>query len=204
MPEVGAGAATPIAMSHDREFGQCYWLRGVLRRRIGAALVRLKFPRATFGQHCDVRSGAHIAIARGASFTVGAGCVLDHGFVAEVRGQTTIGDGTIFGHHSTVASQEAVTIGRDCLIAELVSIRDHDHAFGSSELPIKAQGRQSAPVVIGDNVWIGAKATVMRGVTIGDGAVIGANAVVTRDVPAGAVAVGVPARVVRSRDETPE
>jgi acetyltransferase-like isoleucine patch superfamily enzyme len=59
--------------------------------------------------------------------------------------------------------------------------------------------------VVGNNVWVGAKATILQGVRIGDNAVIGANAVVTRDVPANTVAVGIPARVIRaysSEEET--
>jgi acetyltransferase-like isoleucine patch superfamily enzyme len=58
-------------------------------------------------------------------------------------------------------------------------------------------------VTIGHGVWIGAKATVVKGVTVGDDAVIGAGAVVTRDVPSRAIALGVPARVVRYRDGSP-
>jgi acetyltransferase-like isoleucine patch superfamily enzyme len=58
----------------------------------------------------------------------------------------------------------------------------------------------SAPIRIGRNVWIGGKATITKGVTIGDNAIIGANAVVTHDVPMNAVAVGVPARVIKIRE----
>lgn len=61
-------------------------------------------------------------------------------------------------------------------------------------------GFLTAPIVIGNNVWIGAKATVTKGVSIGDNSVIAANAVVTRDIPAGTLAAGVPARVIRRID----
>lgn len=118
----------------------------------------------------------------------------------EAYGEIEVGRGTIFGHHCTIASQESIVIGEDCLIAEMVSIRDHDHCFDRLDVPIREQGATVAPVRIGRNVWLGAKVTVGKGVTIGDNAVIGANAVVTRDVPANAVAVGIPARVIRMRD----
>jgi acetyltransferase-like isoleucine patch superfamily enzyme len=81
-------------------------------------------------------------------------------------------------------------------IAEHVKIRDQDHVFGLGLKPSQA-GFSTAPVFIGDNVWIGAKATITKGVKIGNNCVVGANSVVTCDVPANSVVVGAPARVVR-------
>ena len=130
----------------------------------------------------------------------GPRCVLDYDLTAEVAGRLSVGPRTIFGHHCTLAAVERVEIGEDCLIAELVSIRDHDHRFDRLDVPVREQGSVAAPVSIGRNVWLGAKVTVAKGVTIGDNAVVGANAVVTRDLPANAVAAGVPARVIRYRD----
>ncbi len=193
----------PPRRGGTEDFGPLHRVRGVVRRRLGLAVTRLRHRRVTFGRRCDVRSGARFLVARSGSARFGAGCVLDHGLTVECRGDLVVGDRTVFGHHCTVAADRSVTIGADCLLAELVSVRDHDHAFVADGVPILDQGRATAPVTIGDDVWIGAKATVVRGVTIGDGAVIGAHAVVTRDVPAGAVAVGVPARVVRYRDGRP-
>ncbi|MCA1779929.1 MAG: hypothetical protein LC637_11255 [Xanthomonadaceae bacterium] len=59
-------------------------------------------------------------------------------------------------------------------------------------------GFTTAPVEIGNNVWIGAKATITKGVKIGNNAVVGANSVVTSDIPAGVLAAGVPARILRT------
>jgi acetyltransferase-like isoleucine patch superfamily enzyme len=162
-------------------------------------LTKLLHPRVRFGPHCDVRSGARFEVARGASVRIGSGCILDVGFTLEDRGVIEVGDRTVFGHHCTIAADQRISIGENCLLAEMVSIRDHDHAFESTDVSIIDQGRATAPVRIGDNVWIGAKATVTKGVSIGSNSVIGAHAVVTSDLPEGCIAVGIPARVIRFR-----
>lgn len=185
------------------DFGALYRARGFLRRRLGLALTRLRHPRVVFGPRCDVRSGSRFTVARGADVRFGSSCVLDHGFTLESSGHLEVGERTVFGHHCTVAADRSVVIGEHCLIGEMVSIRDHDHAFGDSGGSIIDQGRTTAPVRIGDDVWIGAKATVTRGVTIGSGSVVGAHAVVTHDLPPGCVAVGIPAKVIRMRDGGP-
>lgn len=73
----------------------------------------------------------------------------------------------------------------------------HSSAAGADVLP--ARGFNAPPVVIGNDVWIGANAVLLRGVTVGDGAVVASGAVVTRDVPPYAIVGGVPARVIRYR-----
>ena len=130
---------------------------------------------------------------------VGKCCVLDNDMTIECVGKVIIGDGTIFGHHCTIASRTSIVIGQDCLIAELVSIRDHDHAFSRTNVPIRDQGFTIKSVTIGRNVWIAAKASIVKGVTIGDNVIVGANAVVCHDIPANAIAVGIPARIIRMR-----
>lgn len=175
-------------------------LPGALRRRASLPVYRVLHPRARFGAGCDLRRPLRVRLGSGGVLEVGGGCVLDHGMVVEASGRVVVGDRTVFGHHCTVAAHELVEIGADCLIAEMVSIRDHDHARGAVGVPVREQGAVVAPVRIGDDVWIGAKATVLRGVTIGSGAVVGAGAVVTRDVLPGQVVGGVPARPLPVRD----
>jgi acetyltransferase-like isoleucine patch superfamily enzyme len=86
---------------------------------------------------------------------------------------------------------QSVSIGDDAAIAENVCIRDADN-HGIADRPNGAR-----PIVIGNHVWIGMNATILKGVTIGDGAVVAAGAVVNRDVPAGMLAAGVPAKPIR-------
>ena len=89
-------------------------------------------------------------------------------------------------------------IGDNVLIGSDVQIIDHEHGMVRNDL-IRDQPARIGQVVIGDDVWIGAGAKILMDTTIGVGAIIGANAVVTSDIPSYAVAVGVPARVIKYR-----
>ena len=173
-----------------------------LRRRLRLALARVQHPKARFGAGCDIRSGMKLLILGAGSVRVGSKVVIDQDATIECRGSLVVGSGTVLGHHVTIGVRDAVTIGCDCLIAEMVSIRDHDHGFHDTALPMREQEPLVASVVIGDDVWIGSKATITRGVHIGPGAIVGANSVVTKDVSAGTVVGGVPARVIRDQRES--
>jgi acetyltransferase-like isoleucine patch superfamily enzyme len=112
-------------------------------------------------------------------------------------GRITVGFNTFVNKDCQIVSMRSIAIGRDCLIAERVSIYDHDHGFSDPGVPFCRQGFVTAPVEIGDNVWIGANAVILKGVTIGSGSIVAAGAVVTKNVPSGVVVAGNPARVVK-------
>jgi acetyltransferase-like isoleucine patch superfamily enzyme len=90
---------------------------------------------------------------------------------------------------------ERITIGDGCAIARNVLIMDFDAHDITYEDGRKNQN--TAPVTIGSHVWIGAGATILKGVTIGDNAIVGAGSVVTRDVPPNTIVAGNPARIIR-------
>ena len=92
-----------------------------------------------------------------------------------------------------------ISIGRDTLIGEFVTIRDANHGIDPDK-PIRQQPHRTAAIEIGKDVWIGRGAVILPGVKIGDGSVVGANSVVTRSLEAGVVAVGSPARVIKNRN----
>jgi acetyltransferase-like isoleucine patch superfamily enzyme len=93
-------------------------------------------------------------------------------------------------------------IGRNVQIAPQCSFSPYEHHFEDRNTPIKSQGIRSAgDIVLEDDVWVGLGVQVLEGVRIGKGAVIGAGAVVTKGIPAYAIAVGVPAKVIRMRGE---
>ncbi|MER7495125.1 sugar O-acetyltransferase [Streptomyces pharetrae] len=108
----------------------------------------------------------------------------------------TIGARTFVNYHLTALDVAAITIGEDCQIGPNVQLLTPTHPLEPQPRRDKLEAAQ--PITIGDNVWIGGGAIVLPGVTIGDNSVIGAGAVVTKDVPANVVAVGNPARPVRT------
>lgn len=111
------------------------------------------------------------------------------------RGRIQIAESVFIGSWATITSKASVTIGRNALIAERVTIRDQDHAIhGDVTIPISQSGFDVAPIAIGDDVWIAAGAVILKGVTIGRGAVVAANAVVNRDVAEYEIVGGVPAK----------
>jgi len=116
------------------------------------------------------------------------------------EGEVRIGDKTVLGQECTISAYQHVSIGEQCIVADRVMMIDFDHNVAEVERPIRLQGIYKRDVHVGNNVWIGYGAQILRGVTVGDNAIIGASAVVTKDVPANAVVAGAPARVVRMRE----
>jgi acetyltransferase-like isoleucine patch superfamily enzyme len=138
-------------------------------------------------------------LAKSAKFELKEKNVLDRGFDIEVKGQLIIGSRNYFNKNVKIVCFDKIEIGDDCLIADSVHIYDHDHCCEDTTKLISAQGYVTAAVVIGNNVWLGAKVTVLKGVTIGDGTIVGANSIVTRDLPANSICGGIPAKVIKLR-----
>jgi acetyltransferase-like isoleucine patch superfamily enzyme len=114
-----------------------------------------------------------------------------------------IGDDTFIGHACAFSISSSIRIGRHCLLAGGVLIFDMDGH------PLDAESRRAgdptppegmAPVIVEDDVWIGAQAMVLKGVTIGARSIVAAGAVVTKNVPPDAVVAGNPARVMKTLD----
>lgn len=106
---------------------------------------------------------------------------------------------TFIGPNVCIAGPGDIKIGKRCMIAAHSGIYANNHNFTDPILPIKYQGVTRKGIVIEDDCWLGHGVTVLDGVTIGKGSVIGAGAVVTKDIPPFSVAVGTPARVIKSR-----
>ncbi len=132
---------------------------------------------------------------------VGPASVLHRGCLLHCYGgRIEVGANANVNPHCVLYGHGGLTIGNDVLIATGCVMIPANHNVADPAIPIRLQGLTCRGIRIEDDVWLGARVTVLDGVTIGRGAVVGAGAVVTRDIPPGAVALGVPARVIRYRD----
>ena len=133
--------------------------------------------------------------------TIGSGVFVGRNTILSCKdGDIEIEDGANIGFNCELFSASRVRIGRDTLLAAYCYVIGGDHDFSDPNRPVLDQGRTSAGVQIGAGAWLGAGAKILDGVTIGDRAIVGAGAVVREAVPDGAIAVGVPAKIVGQRD----
>jgi len=143
------------------------------------------------GRDVTLGRGATLRVVKGARMVIGDGSRVEAGCDLVSYGLLEIGPRGFVGRGSILVATDRISIGADALIAAYSTIRDHDHSVcaGQSRAELTM-----APVIIGDNVWVGTKASILKGVRIGPNAVIGAHALVNTDVAAGAVVGGIPAR----------
>lgn len=154
------------------------------RVRLGDAPIYVGYVARGMAPVIELKEGATLRFRGDAVLGDGTKILLGPGASVD------IGHGTGFDGDLRVISVSSISIGSGCTVAWDVLIMDTDFH--------QIDGRNSdLPVVIGDRVWIGAGAKILKGVTIGDGAVIGADSVVTSDVKAGTIVAGNPARVLR-------
>jgi acetyltransferase-like isoleucine patch superfamily enzyme len=197
------GLTCPRAWPHRRSATMILHRVQTRLRRTKAALRaswwRLIHRGVEAGTGVQVGAGCRLILEPKSRLVLGARCQVDDATTIAVYGSGVIdlGAGAFVGHHCTLAARTSIEIGPGTHLAELVSVRDHDHTVG---VPPTSGEMTVHPVVIGADVWIGSKVTVLAGARIGDGAVVGANAVVRGELPARSVCVGVPARVVRLLD----
>lgn len=158
---------------------------------------RLMFRDFRAGRGVTLGRGVYINVVKGGHLHLGDGAAVEAYCSLVAEGALTIGPRAFIGAGSMIVANERVTIGADALIAAYVTIRDHDHRFDDRGIPYNRQGLATAPIEIGDNVWLGTKVTVLKGVSIGSDSIVGANAVVTSSLAHASVAVGIPARVIR-------
>lgn len=167
--------------------------------RAGVGMLRARFD-LRHCQHVGARPRLYgrCHVSNGGVITIGERLLM-HGdtvrceLTAHNGGRLEMGDRVFVNYGSSISAHTLVRIGDRCLIGQYSIIMDCDyHSPDDGD----SHG-ESGPIVIEDNVWIGARAIILKGVTIGRGAVVAAGSVVTKDVAPGATVGGVPARVIR-------
>lgn len=99
------------------------------------------------------------------------------------NGKLKIHDNVFFNRACSINCMNSIEIGNNCIFGEGVKMYDHNHNFKDSRILIKDQGYSVAPIVIGENCWVGSSVTILKGVNIGSNVVIGANCLISEDIP---------------------
>ena len=178
--------------------------------RIYTFLIKGRF--AHFGKHSIIKPFLNTAneryISIGDNVNVGAFCRITvstefggHQVKSDNQIRLEIGDNVSIGNNSFVSANNRIRIGSHVIMSAYVFITDHDHGFQDFSKNLDEQPlSEGGAVVIGDNVFLGTKCSILKNITIGERAVISANAVVTKNVPAYSVVAGNPARIIKQFD----
>ena len=172
--------------------------RRITRRLSFIALGWLKF--APFSPAMRLRNRLYRRVLN----HMGPNCNITDAVTITSPENVSLGERVSIHEYSVLGGSGDIVIGDRVAIANSCTLISESHIFSDPNKPIKEQGLTAQPITIGDDVWLGARVTVLGNVTIGPGAVIGAGSVVSRDIPANAIAVGVPCRVIGQRGESSE
>lgn len=117
-------------------------------------------------------------------------------------GKITIGENCSINSFSHFSGNGEIEIGNNVLIATQCVIISANHNFNRVDIPIREQGETRSKIIIEDDCWLGAGVRILSGVKIGRGSVIGAGSVVNSNIPPYSICVGIPARIIRNRNES--
>ena len=152
------------------------------------------------GCNANIFPHAIFKFINGGSIKIGNNCMIeDYAIVSTHSGNIEIGDNFAIESFSILYGAGGLTIGNNVIIAVNTVIIPANHNFDRTDIPIKYQGSCMKGINILDDVWIGTGCKILDGVVIGKGCVIGAGSVVNRSIPDYSIAVGIPAKVIKSR-----
>lgn len=154
---------------------------------------------------CRLHGGGSKSIFIGNNSSIGKhtllGCWTRYGKDQRFSPSITIGNDCSIGEYCHITSCNKIVIGDGLLTGRFVYIGDNTHGGLSMEeatiSPSKRELRSKGEIVIGNNVWIGDKATILAGVHIGDNVIVGANSVVTKDIPSNSMVAGVSGKIIK-------
>lgn len=185
----------------------------ILRELLSAPKVlykRILFHRnSLLGENVTLSKDANIESPRKTQITIGNNCDLLCHLIVRDNGLLTIGENTTIRRNSYIGCINRITIGNNVIISNNVHIYDNNNHPTNplKRLEMSKSGFYSSlwewtrsdmkPVIIEDNVWIGERSTILKGVTIGRGSIVGCDSVVTKNVPPFCIVAGNPAKIVK-------
>lgn len=158
-----------------------------------AAFVRKRYSKGIYG------NAVRYILLKSIANHVGDNVAIDEGCFILNPEKLSVGENVSFNPMCYIEAWGGLSIGNNVSIAHNVTIMSDTHNYGDLSKPIKYQPLTPLPTVIEDDVWIGAKATILGGVHVESGAIVGAGAVVTKNVGSNTIVAGVPARIIKER-----
>mgnify|MGYP006148321435 FL=1 len=167
-----------------------------IRSKFRILHLRLKYQNIVIDNKTRIEKNCKIVCVDTGSLIL-KGCHISEGsfIIVAKNAELSIHD-TFLGRNCLISSNKSIIIKNDCLIAEMVVIRDHNHKYNLNDDTIASLGNDKGAISIENNVWIGTKATILKGVFIGKNSVIGAHSLVNTKVEANSVFAGIPAKKI--------
>jgi acetyltransferase-like isoleucine patch superfamily enzyme len=147
--------------------------------------------------------GKCLIVASGKGIIIGENVAIASSSILDAQqGHIFIDDAVAIGPYVVAYGWGGLTIGKYTMIATHTTIVSVNHIFSSMKLPMKEQGSTAEGIKIGNDVWIGANVVIQDGVSLGNGVIVGSGAVVRKSFPDYAIVAGVPAKIIRLRQES--
>lgn len=202
-----AGVLTRRGVWLLRGFFKCLFLQGRFAMVFMAHGVNLRnASRIRFGKGVTLERGVIIdglmrhGVVLGDNVMIGAYSVVVGASVANLGEGIRMGANSAVNAFSFLGGSGAITIGEGVIMGQHVCFHPENHNFERTDIPIAAQGTTRLGITLEDDVWVGSDVTFLDGVHVGRGSVIGAGSLVRGAIPPYSIAVGVPAKVIRSRE----
>jgi acetyltransferase-like isoleucine patch superfamily enzyme len=155
---------------------------------------------ATINDDSVIDARVKTSLSFGQNFTLGSNSTIEgFGVLTDLGESLSVGNNVGISGNAFISIRGKVEIGDDVIIGPYFTLHSENHNFKRIDTPIRLQGETRKGVKIGNDVWIGARVTILDGVSVGDGAVIAAGAVITKDVQPYSVYGGVPAKKIKER-----